>query len=85
VLDEVLAAFARRFTRVEPRRTAAAFVTGLLADLDVKTCWQLTEQAGHARPEAMQRLLYRAVWNADAVRDDLRQTLVDRLCGCRSP
>ncbi|NES16154.1 MULTISPECIES: IS701 family transposase [Micromonospora] len=73
--------FAARFGRVEPRRAAAAFVTGLLADLEVKTCWQLAEQAGHARPDAMQRLLYRAVWDADAVRDDLRQLIADRFGG----
>jgi SRSO17 transposase len=78
VLDGVLGSFAGRFGRVEPRRTAAAFVTGLLAGIEVKTCWQLAEQAGHARPDAMQRLLYRAVWDADAVRDDLRQVVVDR-------
>ncbi|MFU8853592.1 transposase [Micromonospora sp. SL1-18] len=72
MLAGVLECFAGRFGRVEPRRAAAAFVTGLLADLEAKTCWQLAEQAGHARPDAMQRLLYRAVWDADAVRDDLR-------------
>jgi SRSO17 transposase len=79
VLDQVLGCFAGRFGRVEPRRTAAGFVTGLLADLQVKTCWQLAEQAGDARPDAMQRLLYRAVWDADAVRDDVRALVVERL------
>lgn len=78
VLAGVLASFAGRFGRVEPRRTAAAFVTGLLADIEVKTCWQLAEQAGHRRPDAMQRLLYRAVWDPDAVRDDLRRVVIDR-------
>jgi SRSO17 transposase len=78
VLTRVLTSFAGRFGRVEPRRAAAAFVTGLLADIEVKTCWQLAEQAGHARPDAMQRLLYRAVWDADAVRDDVRKVVVDR-------
>ncbi|MEU4595454.1 IS701 family transposase [Micromonospora aurantiaca (nom. illeg.)] len=70
--------FAGRFGRVEPRRAAGQFVTGLLSELEVKTCWQLAEQAGHARPDAMQRLLYRAVWDADAVRDDLRQLITSR-------
>jgi SRSO17 transposase len=74
----VCEAFAGRFGRVEPRRAAAAFVTGLLSDVEVKTCWQLAEQAGHARPDAMQRLLYRAVWDADAVRDDVRAVVVGR-------
>ena len=69
----------RPFCRVEPRRAAAGFVTGLLADLEVKTCWQVAEQAGHARPDAMQRLLYRAKWDADAVRDDLRDYVVEQL------
>jgi len=54
----VLDHFAGRFARVETRRTAAEFVTGLLADLEVKTSWQLAEYAGHDRPDAMQRLLY---------------------------
>jgi SRSO17 transposase len=75
----VLDRFAGRFARVETRRTAAEFVTGLLADLEVKTSWQLAEFAGHDRPDAMQRLLYRATWDADAVRDDVRQVVVDRL------
>jgi SRSO17 transposase len=74
----VLGCFAGRFGRVEPRRAAAAFVTGLLSDLEVKTCWQLAEQAGHVRPDAMQRLLYRAVWDADGVRDDLRALVAER-------
>lgn len=79
VLDGVLGCFAGRFGRVEPRRAAAGFVTGLLAELEIKTCWQLAEQAGHARPDAMQRLLYRAVWDAEAVRDDVRDLIVGRL------
>jgi SRSO17 transposase len=75
----VLDRFAGRFARVEPRRAAGEFVTGLLADLEIKTSWQLAEHAGHDRPDAMQRLLYRAKWDADAVRDDVRQVVIDRL------
>ena len=75
-IDLVIDSFAGRFCRVEPRRAAAGFVTGLLTDLETKTCWQVAEQAGHARPDAMQRLLYRAKWDADAVRDDVRRDLL---------
>jgi SRSO17 transposase len=78
-IDLVIDSFAGRFSRIEPRRAAAGFVTGLLADLQIKTCWQLAEQAGHARPDAMQRLLHRAKWDADAVRDDVRKVVADRL------
>ena len=76
VSDQVIAAFADRFARVEPRRAAAGFVTGLLAGLEIKTSWQLAEQAGHTGPDKMQRLLYRAAWDADAVRGR-------RAAGCR--
>jgi SRSO17 transposase len=79
VLGHVLGCFSGRFARVEPRRAAAGFVTGLLAELEVKTSWQLAEHAGYARPDAMQRLLYRAKWDADAVRDDVRRAVIDRL------
>ena len=75
----MVGSFAGRFARVEPRRAAAGFVTGLLAGLEIKTSWQLAEQAGHGRPDKMQRLLYRAKWDADAVRDDVRRVVVDAL------
>src|SRR6266536_2627384 len=57
---------AGRFGRVEPRRQARAFLLGLLSDVDTRSCWQLAEQAGDRTPHRMQRLLGRAVWDADA-------------------
>jgi SRSO17 transposase len=47
--------------------------------VDTRSCWQLAEQAGHASPHRMQRLLAEAVWDADAVRDDVRSFVVDEL------
>jgi SRSO17 transposase len=44
-----------------------------------KNCWWLAEHAGHATPDAMQRLLTSAVWDADALRDDLRAYVVGQL------
>jgi SRSO17 transposase len=70
---------AGRFARVEPRRTAAAFVEGLLSTVERKTCWSLAERAGHPDPQPMQRLLRKAVWDADAVRDDTRDYLLEHL------
>ncbi|GLV78119.1 hypothetical protein Shyhy02_61190 [Streptomyces hygroscopicus subsp. hygroscopicus] len=72
LFDRVTARIAGRFRRVEPRRTARAYLLELLSGVERKTCWQLAEQAGHARPGPMQRLLRYARWDADAVRDDLR-------------
>jgi SRSO17 transposase len=76
LFEEVMGRIAGRFARVEPRRTARAFVLGLLSDAPRKTCWALAEAAGHTRPDAMQRLLREACWDAEAVRDDLREFVV---------
>jgi SRSO17 transposase len=77
--DSAFARIAGRFGRVEPRRQARAFLLSLLSDVDTRSCWQLAEQAGDASPHRMQRLLGEAVWDADAVRDDVRQYVVDEL------
>ncbi|WP_406349604.1 IS701 family transposase [Streptomyces sp. NBC_00144] len=74
-----MAKVAGRFARVEPRATARVFVAGLLSDVERKNCWSLGEHCGHRRPDAMQRLLRSARWDADAVRDDLRDLVVERL------
>ena len=71
--------FAGRFARVESRRRARALLLGLLAPLPRKNCWTLAEHAGDASPDGMQHLLARAVWDADAVRDDLRDYVVEHL------
>ncbi|HET6531871.1 MAG TPA: IS701 family transposase [Actinoplanes sp.] len=70
---------AGRFARVEPRRRVRAFVAGLLAELPRKNCWTIAEHAGEASPDGMQHLLARAVWDADAVRDDVRGYVVEYL------
>jgi SRSO17 transposase len=64
-LDELMmGGLAGCFARVEPRRQARKYVTGLLSDLPRKNCWALAEQAGDATPDRMQRLLERAAWDA---------------------
>jgi SRSO17 transposase len=79
LFDQVMGRVAGRFARVELRRRAKAFVRGLLADLPRKNCWTIAEHAGDATPDGMQHLLARAVWDADAVRDDVRALLVEQL------
>ncbi|GAA3659729.1 hypothetical protein GCM10022224_023920 [Nonomuraea antimicrobica] len=46
IFNELMARIASHFGRVEPRRTATAYVRGLLADIDRKNCWNLAEHAG---------------------------------------
>jgi SRSO17 transposase len=70
-----------RFARAEPRRRAAAYLRGLLGDAGRKNGWQLAEYAGDARPYGVQRLLGRAGWDADAVRDDLTAYVREHLGG----
>jgi SRSO17 transposase len=77
--DSGFAYIAGRFGRVEPRRRARSYLLGLLADVETRSCWQLAEHAGETSPHGMQRLLSEAVWDADAVRDDLRRYVADQL------
>ena len=70
---------AGRFARVEPRRRVRDLVLGLLSDLPRKNCWSIAEWAGEATPDGMQHLLGRARWDADAVRDDVREYVLEHL------
>ncbi|MGW7354082.1 IS701 family transposase [Streptomyces sp. NPDC054784] len=74
-----MARIAGRFTRVEPRQRVRNFVLGLLSDLPRKNCWTIAEWAGEATPDGIQHLLGRAKWNADLVRDEVRDYAVEHL------
>jgi len=78
-LEVLHARIAPRFARSEPRERVLAYVRGLLAPLEKKNSWTLAEQAGEAIPDGMQRLLADADWDADAVRDDVRDYVVEHL------
>jgi hypothetical protein len=72
-----------RFVRSAPQ--AREYVSGLVAGLGWKNGWTLAEQAGEMPPDGMQRLLRWADWDIDAVRDDLRDDVIEHLastCGC---
>ncbi|MFZ1178246.1 MAG: IS701 family transposase [Mycobacterium sp.] len=68
---------APRFRRYEPLRHAAELMAGMVSGLDRKNCWTIAEHRGAATPDGLQHLLARASWDADAVRDDLRDYVVD--------
>ena len=67
------------FARPEPRRHALLYLQAILSDIPRKNGWQIAEHARQARPYGMQRLLSRAVWDEDGVRDALRCALVQTL------
>ena len=59
------------FRRHDLRRRAEGYVQGLLGNVGRKNGWQLAEYLGDETPHGVQRLLARASWNADAVRNEL--------------
>jgi SRSO17 transposase len=78
-LEKVLERIGPRFARSEPRARAGVYLRGLLSAAERKNGWTLAEQAGDRTPDAMQRLLNHADWDADAVRDDLRDYIIEHL------
>ncbi|WP_460113744.1 IS701 family transposase [Streptomyces platensis] len=73
------ARFGRRFGRSEPRDRALDYLRGLLAPLERKNGWTLAEQVGQLRPDGVQRLLNHADWDENAVRDDVRDFVVETI------
>lgn len=72
-LEAVGERIAPRFARSEVRERARDYLRGLLSSVERKNGWQLAEVAGNATPYGIQHLLGRANWDADEVRDDLRE------------
>ena len=78
-IERVHECIAGRFRRPEPRRRALEYLQGLLSPVERKNGWQLAERAGDATPYGVQRLLSGYIWDADLVRDDLKQYVVEHL------
>ena len=76
---ELVGRLAPRFGRKDLRRRAEGYLRGLMGRVERKNSWQLAEAAGDATPHGLQRLLGRARWDADAVRDDLRTYVAEQL------
>jgi SRSO17 transposase len=68
-----------QFARREVRWRAWAYIRGLLSPVERKNGWQLAEVNGETTPYGIQHLLGRAIWDADALRDDLRPYVVEHL------
>src|SRR3954470_18809693 len=69
--------FADLFEREEPREQVQKYVRSLLTSVERKNGWQLAEVSGDKTPDATQRLLYQAKWEADVARDRLQQFVVE--------
>jgi len=77
--QEVCRRLTKHFGRIETKQLALDYLQGLLSPVERKNGWQLAEHLGQVNPYRLQHLLDRAVWDADAVRDELRHYVVEHL------
>src|SRR5215211_1219317 len=68
-----------RFARSEARERAKRYLVGLLGRVERKNGWQMAEAIGERDPQGVQRLLNSAEWDAEEVRDDLRDYVLEHL------
>jgi SRSO17 transposase len=78
-LDELHSRIAPHFFRPEVRARAYRYLGGLLKDVRRKNSWQMAETIGEKRPRGVQHLLNDARWDPHAVRDDLREYVIEHL------
>lgn len=77
--DDFHAHFATCFQRSETRQRVQTYMRGLLAQVKRKNCWQMAEVMGERDPQGLQRVLYEALWEADAVCGRLRGVIRQRI------
>lgn len=77
--DELEKRIAFRFARLEAKQAALAYIKGLISPVERKNSWQLAEAIGNRDPYRFQHLLNRASWDANVVRDDLRDYVLEHL------
>jgi SRSO17 transposase len=75
----MFALVAGRFGQADSRRRGRMYLLGLLSGAERKNSWTIAEQAGDLCPDGMQRLLNAYQWDAEEVRDDLREYVLDTL------
>jgi SRSO17 transposase len=78
-LDALHQRIVDRFARIEVRGRVRRYLVGLLDRVARKNGWQLAEAIGECGAKGAQRLLNAASWDADGVRDDLRDYVIEHL------
>jgi len=78
-LGELHRRIGHRFARSEARERVKRYLFGLLGRVERKNGWQMAEAIGEHDPQGVQRLLNSARWDAEAVRDDLREYILEHL------
>jgi len=67
------------FARPEPHHHALLYLQAVLSSIPRKNGWQIAEHARLPHPYGIQRLLSRATWDQDGVRDELRSFICHML------
>jgi SRSO17 transposase len=78
-LGELHRRIGHRFARSEARERVKRYLFGLLGRVERKNGWQMAEAMGEHDPQGVQRLLNSARWDAEEVRDDLLEYVVEHL------
>jgi SRSO17 transposase len=78
-LEELCASLDDVFARPASRENLRAMVRGLLSEVPRKNVWQLAEAAGHPNLDRLQGFLAKAAWDADDLRDRVRDYAVAAL------
>src|SRR5258707_2316348 len=78
-LRDVKARIRRLFTQERVAASAGLFLDGLLGDERRKTGWMRAEAAGDPGPWRQQAVLGRRDWDADALRDIVRDYVIEHL------
>jgi len=78
--DKLMHRLKSRFAHSQSRKWARAYLQGLLSNVPRKNGWQLAETVGATTPYGLQQFVYRAKWEADDIRDDLREYVVEVYC-----
>lgn len=72
------------FTQKRVAASACAFLDVLIGNEPRKTGWMRAEAAGDAGPWRQQALLGSGYWSADALRDVVREPVVEHLEGSKN-
>jgi SRSO17 transposase len=78
-LRDVKARIRPLFTQARVAASAGLFLDGLLGDERRKTGWMRAEAAGDRGPWRQQAILGRGRWDADVLRDVVRDYVVEHL------
>jgi SRSO17 transposase len=82
--EQVCARFEGRWFRTESREHFRQYLRGLLAPLARKNSWTISEFTGERRPTAIQRFINLTPWDADGLRDEVRDYAMEYFADARA-